>query len=78
MTNYLPGTPCMCNKNPFHNILVKDKKYIFYDKKGFILGIGIWKESYIEEIPKTCGCNGINFSDIDFWIECDINLMMRP
>ncbi len=67
-------------KNPFHLDLIKDKKYIFYDKEGFILGIGIWKEGYIEEIPKTCGCNGIHISDVDFWIECDdkdVNMINR-
>lgn len=49
--------------------LILNQKYTFYDKNGFVLGIGIWKGNYIEEIPKTCGCNGIQMQDVDLWVE---------
>ena len=57
-----------------------DKLYNFFDKNGKILGCGIWKDRYIDEIPSTCGCNGIDPDDVEFWkeiFEIDENMISR-
>ncbi len=49
--------------------LQKDEIYLFYDGDGYPLGCGIWKETYIDEIPKTCGGNAIDPVDVfDWWL----------
>jgi len=59
------------------------KKYIYYDKEGFALGIGKECLNGIDSIPDTCGCNGIARDEVEMWVELQefdsdmINRMMK-